>query len=69
MKLTKKQPGAALRAYMLRRGMRRQGELAADLKLSDATISLYFHGKRSFGIKTALRVSAYTRIPLAELFQ
>jgi transcriptional regulator with XRE-family HTH domain len=69
MKLSHRQNGKALRAYMKRRGMRRQRELARDLKLSDATISLYLHGIRSFGVKTALRVSSHTGIPLVELFQ
>jgi transcriptional regulator with XRE-family HTH domain len=54
---------------MVKKGMRRQRELARDLKLSDVTISLYFHGKRSFGVKTAIRVAAHTGIPIMELFQ
>ena len=69
MIVSKKQTRKALKAYMTEKGMRRQRELARDLKLSDVTISLYLHGKRSFGIKTALRVSAHTGIPIMELFQ
>lgn len=69
MNLSKKQTRKALRGYMAEKGMRRQRELARDLKLSDVTISLYLHGKRSFGIKTALRVAAHTGIPLEALFQ
>jgi len=69
MKLSKKQNGGALRGYMKTRGMRRQRELARDLKLSDATISQYFHGKKSFSVKTAFRISAHTGIPFVELFR
>lgn len=69
MKLSKKQNRKALRAYMHDRSMRRQHELALDLGLSDATISLYLNGKRYFSIRTALRISRHTSIPLMELFQ
>jgi plasmid maintenance system antidote protein VapI len=67
--MSKKQRGKALRTYMVKRGMRRQRELAREIHLSDVTISLYLHGKRSFSVKTALRVSAQTGIPIMELFQ
>jgi transcriptional regulator with XRE-family HTH domain len=67
--VSKKQNGKALREYMKKRGMRRQRELALDLKLSDATISQYLHGKKSFSVKTAFRISRHTGIPFVELFQ
>jgi plasmid maintenance system antidote protein VapI len=65
-----KQKGSRLlREYMRKKGMRRQHELAVELNLSDATISLYLNGIRSFSPDTAMRVSAKTGIPLEALFQ
>ncbi len=70
MKLSRKQAGRrALREYMRKKGLRRQHELATELKLSDATISLYLSGARSFSPDTAIRISAKTGIPLEVLFQ
>jgi len=54
---------------MQRQGMKKQRELARDLCLSDAMISRYFAGKKSFSSKTALRIAHQTGIPMEELFQ
>ena len=59
----------ALREYMLDRGMKRQRELARLLGMSDAMLSQYFAGKKSFSAKSALRIAHQTGIPMEELFQ
>jgi len=59
----------ALREYMLGRGMKRQRELARLLGMSDAMLSQYFAGKKSFSAKSALRIAHQTGIPMEELFQ
>ena len=69
MKMSKTQHGRALRQYMKQVGMKRRRELARELELSDATISLYFSGKRSFSPKTAIRISRHTGIPMELLYQ
>lgn len=68
MKLSKKQNGKALREYMRSKGMQRQHELALDLGLSDATISLYLNGKKSFSVRTAKRISRHTGLSLEQIF-
>jgi transcriptional regulator with XRE-family HTH domain len=68
-KMSNRQNGQALRRYMKARGMKKQRELARDLKLSDAMISRYFSGEKSFSARTALRVSHQTGIPMEELFR
>jgi len=67
--MSKRQIGQALRRYMQRQGMKKQRELARDLCLSDAMISRYFAGKKSFSAKSALRIAYQTGIPMEELFQ
>lgn len=69
MRMKKKSNGMALRGYMAARGMRRQRELAQALGISDAMLSLYFHGKKSFGARTALRIARLTGIPMERLYQ
>ena len=67
--MSKSKNGQALREYMKKQGMKKQRELARDLGMSDAMISRYFAGKKSFSAKSALRISHYTGIPMEELFQ
>lgn len=67
--MSKIKNGQALREYMNKRGMKKQRELARDLEMSDAMISRYFAGKKSFSAKAALRISHHTGIPMEELFK
>jgi len=67
--MSKKKNGQALREYMKERGMNKQCELARDLGVSDAMISRYFAGQKSFSAKSALRISHHTGIPMEQLFQ
>lgn len=67
--MSNRQVGKALRRYMQGRGMKKQRELALDLGMSDAMISRYFAGKKSFSAKSALRIARQTGIPMEELFQ
>ena len=46
-----------------------QKQLAVLLGISQTYISLYFSGKRTFGAKTAIRISQKTGIPIENLIQ
>jgi len=67
--MSDRQNGQALREYMKKHGMKKQCDLARDLGMSDAMISRYFAGKKSFSAKSALRISHHTGIPMEKLFQ
>jgi transcriptional regulator with XRE-family HTH domain len=67
--MPKRKQGKALLEYMEGRGMKRRRELARALEMSDAMLSQYFAGKKSFSARTALRISHQTGIPMEELFR
>ena len=44
-------------------------ELAKELGITEAYLSYFFNGKRTFGTKAALRISQKTGIPLENLIK
>ena len=46
-----------------------QNKFADFLGISPTYLSLFYSGKRTFGGKTALRISALTEIPMEELYR
>jgi len=46
-----------------------QNKFASFLGISSTYLSLFYSGKRTFGGKTALRISVLTRIPMEELYR
>lgn len=67
--MPKRKHGQALREYMLGCGIKKQREIARAIGMSDAMLSQYFAGKKSFSSKAALRIAHQTGIPMEELFQ
>ena len=46
-----------------------QADLARQFGISTAYLSFFLNGHRTFGAKTALRISRLTGIPMEELFR
>jgi transcriptional regulator with XRE-family HTH domain len=60
--------GKALREFMKQRGLS-QAQTAQFLDLSEGMISHYLKGIRLFSVKTGLRISQRTGIPLEQLYR
>lgn len=54
--------------YMKKNNLSRK-ELAKELGITEAYLSYFFNGKRTFGTKAALRISQKTGIPIENLIQ
>ena len=67
--LKRKRSPKTLREYMKKNHIKTQADLAEKLNVSEAYISRYFSKDRSFGAKTALRISEITGIPVENLIQ
>jgi len=66
--IVKKIPYSSLKEYMDRNKLSRR-DLAKKLMITEAYLSYYFSGKRTFGAQTALRISKITGIPLENLIK
>ena len=64
----KKIPFKSLKEYMKKKNLSRK-ELAKKLGITEQYLSFIFSGKRTFGKKTALRISKITGIPLEKLIK
>lgn len=59
----------SLREYMEQEGIKKQKDLAKKLRISPTLISHVLNGRKTFGKKTALRISEITGIPVENLIK